>query len=316
MKTEFAPIIIFAYNRPEHTSECILSLSKNEEFSNSKVFVYSDGPKNESDKTRVEAVRSSIASLKFQNIEIIKSDCNKGLANSVIEGVKQAIDEYERVIVLEDDLIVTKNFLKYMNSCLDKYNNQDNIMQISGFGFPNSSIDTNNKYYFLPFITSWGWGTWKRAWDKYDKKLDGWQILLDNRKTRKKFDLDGNFPYTQMLVNQQNDKINSWAIKWYWSVFKENGLVLYPSKSFVKNSGFDGTGVHCKVDKQNDMNSTSMNEDLHFEFPQKIEISKKDYASVKLFLRYRNKYIKRELVKLNGEIKILVFKIKKLIGSR
>ncbi|MDP2156825.1 MAG: glycosyltransferase [Nitrospirota bacterium] len=242
---EYAPIILFAYNRPEHLRRTIESLKHNEEARDSDLFIYSDGPKTPSATLKVAEVRAYLKTIEgFRQVTAIERQENMGLARSVIAGVSEIIGRFSRAIVLEDDLVTSPYFLRFMNEALVRYENDDLVMQISGHMFP-VEIDTEDDALFLPFTTSWGWATWKRAWEHFDPAMTGYAVLKKDRDRRRKFNLDGAYAYFRMLEAQFKGKIDSWAIRWYLSVFMLDGLALFPVKTLVNNIGFDGSGMHC-----------------------------------------------------------------------
>jgi len=247
---EYAPIVLFVYNRPWHTQQTVEALLENTEAADSDLIVFSDGPKNESVQKGVSDVREYIESLVgFRSVKIVERKKNFGLARSIISGVSEVVNSYGRIIVLEDDLVTSPYFLHYMNDALDRYENEEKVMQVSGYMFP-VALDLDEDALFLPFTTSWGWATWKRAWDCFDASSEGYKILRNDRKLRGAFDLDRAYPYFKMLESQLRGEIDSWAIRWYLSVFMEHGLILFPRKTLVQNIGFDGSGMHCDSDNQ------------------------------------------------------------------
>lgn len=240
-----APIVLFVYNRPLHTRQTVEALKKNELASESDLIIYSDGPKTDQDVSKVSEVREYLRQITgFRSIRIHENNKNYGLANSVILGVSDTVNEYGKVIVLEDDLVTSPFFLRYMNTALERYDDEKKVMQISGYMFP-VEFDSDLKAFFLSFTSSWGWATWKRAWSHFDPDAAGYQLLRENDDLKKTFDLGGAYPYFRMLESQLRGEIDSWAIRWYLSVFVNNGLVLYPLKTLVLNNGFDGSGTHC-----------------------------------------------------------------------
>jgi len=257
MKT-YAPIALFVYNRPLHTRQTVEALLRNLEAIDSEFYIFSDAAKNESSRSAVSEVRTYVNTISgFKKITIIEREFNWGLANSIIDGVSQLCDQYGRVIVLEDDLLVSPHFLSYVNTALEKYQNDLAVMQIAGYMFP-MGLSLNEDALFLPFISSWGWATWSRAWSKFDPNAQGFQMLKKDRHLRNRFDLCGNYNYFKMLKSQQSGKTNSWAIRWYLSVFLNHGLTLYPRQTMVENVGFDGTGENCIVSviDESKLNST------------------------------------------------------------
>jgi len=246
MKNEnkLSPILLFVYNRPYHTKQTIEALQKNDLAKESKIFIYSDAPKDENAKQGVEEVRSYIKSIDgFKDITIIEREKNFGLADSIINGVTKIVNRYGKVIVLEDDLVTSPYFLRFMNEALEFYEYEKRVWHISGWNYP---IDTKglDDVFLWRVMNCWGWATWKDRWEYYEKNIDR-LVEKFSKDDIYKFNLDGveNF-WSQVLANRDK-KINTWAIFWYATIFKHNGLSLNPAISYVRNIGHDSSGVHC-----------------------------------------------------------------------
>ena len=161
---ELSPIALFVYNRPEHTRQTITALQKNRLAKTSDLIVFSDGAKNSKDQEGVDEVRSFVQNIYgFRSVTVNLSERNKGLAKSIIDGVTDVANRYGRVIVLEDDLIVSSSFLDYMNGALEYYSENDQVMHVSGYWYPIES-ESLPETFFLRVPSSWGWATWARAW--------------------------------------------------------------------------------------------------------------------------------------------------------
>ena len=278
-----APIILFVYNRPKHTSATLQALAANDLANESVIYIYADGAKENAtpiDLKKIDDTRQVIKQHQWcKEVHIILSVSNNGLANSVINGVTQIVNQYGKVIVLEDDLVTSKGFLKYMNTALDKYKDENKVMQISGHQFPVEKWERNNEAFFLPFTTSWGWATWKRAWKFFDAKAIGFEKLKTDFDLRNRFDLNGSNVYSAMLESQMVKKsIDSWAIRWWWSVFLKKGLILFPDYTLIRNIGFDIDATHTKSSNQDVINF-----DLNYsisDYPEKILIDNIRYSEV------------------------------------
>lgn len=259
-----APIVLFVYNRVEHTKQTVEALLQNDLAEESDLYIYSDGPK-DGEERKVERIREYIRTIKgFRNVYIKEREKNWGLAHSIIAGVTEVIDIHGKIIVLEDDLICAKSFLRYMNGGLDKYKSEKKVFSVTGFSFLSSGESKRiPDTYFLSLTSSWTWATWKDRWQYFDEEAKGYGELRWNYKLRKKFNYDNTYDYYLMIKNQMRKNtvwtkllgkkpIDSWAIRWYWSVFKQGGLTLYPRETLVINEGFDGSGTHCDAsgDKQ------------------------------------------------------------------
>jgi hypothetical protein len=239
-----SPIVLFVYNRPDHTRKTIDALAVNSLASESELFIYSDTPKDQEALEGVQAVRSHIKNVQgFKSVTIIERDKNWGLANSIIDGVTGIVNEYGKVIVLEDDMVTSPYFLTYMNDALNLYENNDRVASIHGYIYPVRKKLPD--YYFLRGADCWGWAAWKRSWDIFNPDA---QFLLDEikrLKLDKLFNFDNSHDYTGMLNAQIEGKVSSWAIRWYASAFLAGKYTLYPGISFIKNIGIDGSGTHC-----------------------------------------------------------------------
>ncbi len=240
----YAPIAIFVYNRPDHTRRMIEALMKCPEFEKSPLYIFCDGAKKPADQEVIDRTRAVVRSMVGKKAEIIEATQNQGLANSIIAGVSKLLNEFDRVIVLEDDLIVSPGFLQYMNTALEAYQDEPSVMQVSGYMFPVPEFANRTEAMFLPFTVSWGWATWRRAWAYFDSQSTGWEVLQADQAMRSHFDLDNSYEYFNMMKRQMAGEIDSWAIRWYWSVFKNQGYTLFPPISHVNNIGFDGSGSH------------------------------------------------------------------------
>ncbi|HEV8644102.1 MAG TPA: glycosyltransferase [Burkholderiales bacterium] len=243
----FAPLALFAYNRPMHIRRTVESLLANETAAAADLYIFSDGPKSPAQEPAVAEVRRYAGSVTgFRSVNVVERSGNLGLANSIIDGTTRLTKEFGRVIVLEDDLVVSPQFLEYMNRALERYQIDDSAMQVSGYMFP-IDVVTETDAFFMPFTTSWGWATWERAWRHFDPEMTRFDALVRDRNLRDRFNLDGAYDYFDMLERQRRGSIDSWAIRWYLSVFNRGGLTLYPARTLVRNIGFDGSGTHCVV---------------------------------------------------------------------
>ena len=238
-----APITIFSYKRLDALKSLVQSLLLNSLASQSNLIVYSDGPKNEGDRLLVEACRDYIQNLKgFSSVRLISRSANLGLSKSILSGVTEVLRDYDKIIVLEDDLVVSPYFLNFMNDALVKYVGSENVVSVHGYVYPVKNILPET--FFLRGADCWGWGTWRRAWSLFS--ADGEKLLNNLMKTNqlKEFNFNNSFNYSGMLKDQIVGKNDSWAILWYASAFLSNKLTLYPGKSLISNAGNNGFGTH------------------------------------------------------------------------
>lgn len=245
-----APIALFVYNRPAHTRKTVEALQKNVLAKDSDLIVLSDAPKSESQVAAVREVRQYIHQIDgFRSVTIIVRETNLGLARSIIDGVTTLCEKYGRLIVLEDDLVTSPYFLRFMNDALDMYENDDRVMHISGATYPIEPMD--DETFFLRIPLCWGWATWDRAWRHFRKSDD---VMLEfDPAMRKGFSFNGTYDTWEQLESNKSGVINSWFVYWYATLFLRKGLALFSGKSLVQNIGMDGSGVHCGTSNAYDM---------------------------------------------------------------
>lgn len=245
--TNKTPVAFFAYNRPKHTAlslEALYACHRKEDF---EFFFFSDGPRDINAISDVESVRLVLLNYAQRfSATVIEHDSNLGLARSIVQGVTRLCNSHGRIIVLEDDLIVAPDFLHYMVSALDYYQDYPIVMQVSGYTFvPPKDRDTD--VFLLPVTTTWGWGTWARAWQYFSWEPHGWPATRNDIGWLSRFQLNGSYDYVTMLEERLDKRNNSWGILWWYAVSRCGGEVVYPLQSLVFNQGFDGSGVHCGI---------------------------------------------------------------------
>lgn len=241
----FAPIVLFVYNRPEHTEKTLDALGKNKCAKQSDLIVYSDAAKSPSAGESVKEVRNIIRqySSYFASVKIVERNTNCGLAKNIIEGVTQVINQYGNVIVLEDDIVTSPVFLEFMNSALTEYKNSERVWHISGWNYPINTDDLPDAFFWRT-MNCWGWATWADRWQHFTKNPQ--QLVQSWSKDEiKRFNLDGKYNFWSQVTANVQGKLNTWAIFWYATIFKNNGLCLNPAQSYVVNIGHDGSGENC-----------------------------------------------------------------------
>lgn len=253
--TNLAPIIVFCYNRPWHVEQTLESLSRNELADQSVLYIYCDGPKvDASDEMRkkIMDVRQVVRKRQWcKEVYIIESEINKGLAENIIDGVSNVISKYGRAIVVEDDLLTSPYFLKYMNSALEKYENYPSVFTISANRPPVNKMKIPKDYEYDVFVSlrpfSTGWATWKTKWERIDWSMDYLEDFLQHSSQMEAFNRGGD-DLTSMLCLQREHKIDSWAIRYAFQHFYHHAVAILPCVPYVDNIGFDGTGIHSGLD--------------------------------------------------------------------
>ena len=242
----FAPIVLFVYKRPGETRKVLEALRANEGAAQSELVVFSDGPKNAGERAQVEAVRALFDRLPgFARVTLRTSETNKGLARSVIDGVTEVLEAHDRAIVLEDDLVTARYFLRFMNEALEKFRDDDRICCVHGFAYPTEHPEI--PCFLRRGADCWGWATWRRGWALFRPDARQLHDEIVGKKLRREFDRGGAFPYTRMLEDQADGRIDSWAVRWYASAFLAEKYTLQSNRMLVENIGFGEAATHYGV---------------------------------------------------------------------
>ena len=305
--SELAKIALFAYNRPVYVKRTIQCLKNDYLSSQSDLCVFCDGPKNQDDEKKVAEVRDIVKNIEgFNSVSIIERNINYGLAKSIIEGVNFLLNQNDRIIVFEDDLLSSPYTLQWFNNCLDIYKNSSSVFSICGHSYPGHILSIPSDYpydaYFSARFGSCGWAIWKDRWEKINWDINFFNEILCYRTTKLGFTACG-VDMWDMLQNQIDNKIDSWAIRACFAQFVNNGLTLCPVFSYICNIGADGSGTHG-VDKTNRLlNDLSLAKNYvslpkAFYVDPEIQLRLQKIYKRSIFKRLKQKLVKKFCVKL------------------
>jgi len=294
-----APIVLFTYNKLDTLKKTVQHLKKNKLARKSNIFIYSDFYKTNVDKIHVLKVRKYLREIQgFKKKKIILRNKNYGLAKNIVNGVSEVMKNHSKAIILEDDILVSKYFLDYMNSSLNLYKKKKNIWHISGWNY-NIKLKSEHDVYFTRTMNCWGWATWKDRWKCYKKNpkqiVKKWSLS-----DIKKFNFEGSYNFFSQIERNLSGQIDTWAIFWYAVIFKNKGLCVNPINTLVKNIGVGKFATNTK--SSNNIFTSNINDHnlLPKKFPNKILENKKIFYSIKinfLKLKIKNK-IKNYIRKL------------------
>ena len=267
--TNLAPIIVFCYNRPWHVEQTLEALSRNELADKSVLYIYCDGPKPDATDEmlkKITDVRQVVRKRQWcKEVRVVESEINKGLANSIIDGVTDVVNRYGRVFVLEDDLVSSPYMLKFVNRALDYYQDYMGVFSISVNRPPLSKMQIPEDYDYDVFASlrsfSTGWGTWKDRWSKVDWSMRDFDQCKENQHIIRALNRKGE-DFASMMQMQEDGLIDSWAVRFCFAHFKHHAVAILPCKSYVTNIGFDGTGTHSGVVQnvyENDLSQSVVN---------------------------------------------------------
>lgn len=318
--TNYAPIILMAYNRDAHFKITLEALSLNINAINSSLYCYLDGPKDEDDSIAQEKIIDIVNEYKkhFKQVEIIIRKKNFGLALNISQAVTEIISIYEKVIVIEDDVVTSKSFIDFMNNALNFYEHDNRIWHIAAHSEINFE-ERKNEIYIWKVMNCWGWATWKNRWQHFEKNPE--QLINEfSEDMIRDFDLDGSGYFWHQVVANASKRIDTWAIFWYATIFKNNGFCVNPYFSHTKNIGLDGSGAHCDIDKDRmrsqilnhngkfsgkneiieDTDLTSSIRNIYIARRTPLNYIKKAYASRENLFKYINKLLKFFTTKINN----------------
>lgn len=243
---DLAPVAIFAYNRRDRLAAMLRSLARCDGFADTSVTIFVDGPSQETDRAAVEEVRAFVRELPFPNVRHVISEENKGLRNAIYNGVTHVINEHGRIIVLEDDLKLSPIALTYFNAALDRYADDSRVWSISGYLHDVTALRDFPRALILPSASSWGWATWRRAWDRFDLDARPRDENLDAASFRQAISMNGAYPFDVVLRYSIAGRINSWAAHWGYTIFRNGGRSVFPPRRVVDNYGFSA-GAHGSI---------------------------------------------------------------------
>jgi hypothetical protein len=277
-----SPIVLFVYNRPWHTKQTVEALQENELAIESELFIYSDGANDRFARQGVAEVRKYIRLIKgFKKITIIEREKNYGLANSIINGVTNVLENYDRVIVLEDDIVTNPSFLYFMNKSLNFYNKYENVWNITAFSYPADFSKCKFDTYLYTRPSSKGWATWRKSWSTIDFDLNNIIEKKGISNIRKELCNHGG-DLVPMLNNQINKSINSWGIRYSIAQIMSKNFTVYPVCSYVKDVGFS-EGFHASGDLPHKVR-TCQNTEFNFAIKEDFHASRKHHLYLKKYI--------------------------------
>ena len=287
---KLAPIIFICYNRFNHTLKSLNALKNNKLAKNSKIFIFSDGPKKKSDEKKIIKIRDLLKKIKgFKHKKLIFRKKNYGNKKNIISAINQVFKKYKKIIVVEDDLVVSREFLDFMNLCLNYYRNHSEIWHINGWSYPflkNFSDDVA----FLKSMNCWGWATWKNKWSKISMKEDKYISIFTKRMIHN-FDIQSSTNNWSQIIRNKKNFLSTWAVFWHATIFLNNGITVYPKYPLVKNIGADGSGRMPKTNKyKNKLNGNFKK----FKLIEKIDV-KKDFIEREFKYFQKNNTLKRKI---------------------
>jgi hypothetical protein len=273
---KYAPIVLFVFKRKSHVEQVVAALKKNTLCAESELYIYSDGARDEAEAPLVDAVREYCKQITgFRAVHLIERQENYGVEKNEIQALQEMFATYEACIILEDDIEVNSHFLEYMNRALSFYREETRVLSISAYTHieREKKREEQQKFYFSQMISPWGWATWADRWKLFDSEVK--PETIGGKAEQKRFDMDGAYPFTEMLVQQLKEQHVTWDLAWYITSFRYGKMSLTPAFSMVNNIGMDGSGVHYTDGDITSNQNRNIEMDMTYEFPEQIEIDAK-----------------------------------------
>jgi GT2 family glycosyltransferase len=241
-----APIVVFSYNRPNHLRQTLEALAKNDLAHESVLYIYCDGAKPNATGEQCQRIAENRnvahAVKEFKEVHVVEREHNIGLKDNIVGAVTDIVNQYGRVITLEDDVVTSVGFLKYMNDALELYADEEKVMHVSAYMYPHKSCLPDTFFYPVPYPGG-GWATWQRAWRQYNddaqELFDYWQDKWET------FDIYGGDYLSKQLKRNREGTMRTWFVKWYAVMRRQDALTLYPCRSLTNNIGFDEMATNC-----------------------------------------------------------------------
>lgn len=238
------PVLFLIFNRLETTR---MVFEKIKEIKPRFLFVAADGPRphkqGEVEKTKI--VRDYIVSNIDWDCEVktLFREENLGCGQAVSEGITWFFENVEQGIILEDDCLPDLSFFHFCEELLNFYKSNPQIVHISGNNFQDKVVKYDYSYYYSKYPNSWGWATWKRAWNYFD-------LRLEREDYKKKIKPLNNFIKEKDYVEHMIDYIKTgnfyhiWDFQWLLTTNIRKGLCIVPAKNLVTNIGFGEAATH------------------------------------------------------------------------
>ncbi len=178
MDNTLIPIALFAYSRPDHLSQTLDGLRKNEV---PLIYAFCDGPKDKLKVGKVKEVRDILRNVAWTNIIITERKTNWGLGNSVRAGVSEVLEKHDKVIVIEDDIVMRPGAYNYTCAALNYFENDDRIMTVSMWSYPSLYPKRNSNGFFSERFVCWGWATYKKYWKRFNSNTYKFSITRQSQ---------------------------------------------------------------------------------------------------------------------------------------
>jgi hypothetical protein len=239
------PILFLVFNRLDETKKVFEQIKKIKPLN---LYIASDGARinKEGEYEIVNIIRQYLLeNIDWNcNIQTLFRDNNLGCKDAVSGAITWFFQNEEQGIILEDDCLPSESFFMYCETLLEYYKNDNRVGMISGFNKRGILENLNYDYFFTKFISIWGWATWRRAWNKYDKNLTTY-VEFKELEMLRTFLSESNYERESRKFNKvKYENFDTWDYQWSYTMYIQNMLCIIPRKNMIKNIGFGDNATH------------------------------------------------------------------------
>ena len=238
------PIVLFSFNRPLETQAVFAQIAL---LKPTTLFLVADGPRlaHPSDTVLCNQVRAIISNITWEcHIFKLFFDANQGCRQAFLQGLNWVFEKESRAIILEDDCVPDPSFFLFCQELLDYYQDNERIMSIGGYRYLPDEIQHTESYIFSKYTQSWGWATWRRAWNLMDSDLKTWDDVSQSTWLGSHLANPHYITYWKYIFNQMQKGINAWDYAWAYSCWRNNGLTIHPKVNLISPIGFGNNATH------------------------------------------------------------------------
>ncbi len=253
VENALAPVVMISYNRPDWIQLSLNNVALAHGAVDHEIFVFIDGPRSEGDRILQDRICEIAVSYKqkLPKLNIIRRDRNYGCRGNIVDAISTVITQYGKVIVIEDDVLVSRTFLEYMDDALKFYKDDKKIWSINAYQSPELHIPKDYPYdiYLNPINLCWGWGTWKDRWEQVDFDMEDWPVMRTNSDMIARLNRSGRH-ILGMIESQFAGRLRTWDVQCTYHVIKNGLMSVEPRYQLSKNIGFSAQleGEHYKGD--------------------------------------------------------------------
>lgn len=270
------PVALFLFNRPKELKAVFDAIAKIEP---SMLFLIADGPREGNiDDLQLCAEARSIVNQVNWPCKVYRqySETNQGCRNTIPKGLDWVFSLVEQCIILEDDCIPNNSFFYYCEELLNLYYDNPSIMTIGGHRYDGPDEFDEESYFFSKYPNTWGWATWKRAWEHFDLELTQWPRLKNTDWLSKILGNKHHERYWSRIFDQMLEGMDAWDYALVFSSWIQNGISIRSKVNLIENIGFGLNATHTKDNHQLILQRKGQNLPLPLQHPGAIQTKTED----------------------------------------